>query len=473
MAIYKATASGNWSTMTWSPAGTPGAGDTVYANGFTIDIDQNISVLELTNKAGTGISANGFFRLNTADATTVITANIVNGQTIAANQVLQLTQANQHLTINGNLSTISTYTASDSAIVWASTPSNGSTIIINGYIDCSAISTNADYGVYLGGAGHTLIVTGAYIKPSMGNSNCYAIYSNSVNSIVNVVADVYGGAGGSSTTCAIRTVVGTVIVNIVGNMYPGQGTIIYGTAGVIVNITGTGYACATGNIAGGIQMAVAFTINHTGDCYGGNGQYFYYITSNGTVVLNLYGSAIANVGGAVRIATTATNAIVYVQKAIGAQDSGSIATVACINETTSAIFTVGEIEFGAYGQSPTSGRIRFKNAYITQANVLLEDGVTRRVISAAGADDADEADVRLGVVYAFGTKTGTLAVPPKPMVALGVPTDDGLGTLNPSIDVSTLAADLFDVIKSSSDPLAARWRDVSTVQSVNQQLGSL
>jgi hypothetical protein len=45
MATARAIASGNWSaTGTWNGGVLPGNGDTVYANGFTVTIDQNINI---------------------------------------------------------------------------------------------------------------------------------------------------------------------------------------------------------------------------------------------------------------------------------------------------------------------------------------------------------------------------------------------------------------------------------------------
>lgn len=50
MAVRFAIASGNWSnTAIWDNGALPLAGDDVYANGFTVTIDQNITVLSLRN----------------------------------------------------------------------------------------------------------------------------------------------------------------------------------------------------------------------------------------------------------------------------------------------------------------------------------------------------------------------------------------------------------------------------------------
>lgn len=80
---YTSTATGNWSTMTWSPAGTPGASDNVIiANGHTVTLDAaTISINDLTIGQGTS----GILRTTQ----TTSTALQINGNlTIAANAQL-------------------------------------------------------------------------------------------------------------------------------------------------------------------------------------------------------------------------------------------------------------------------------------------------------------------------------------------------------------------------------------------------
>ena len=54
MATARAIASGNWSaTSTWNGGVLPGNGDTVYANNFTVTIDQNLDIGGANNNFGT------------------------------------------------------------------------------------------------------------------------------------------------------------------------------------------------------------------------------------------------------------------------------------------------------------------------------------------------------------------------------------------------------------------------------------
>jgi hypothetical protein len=72
--------------------------------------------------------------------------------------------------------------------------------------------------------------------------------------------------------------------------------------------------------------------------------------------------------------------------------------------------------------------------------------------------------VRQGTTYGFLSYIGTLAVPLPSQVSTGVPTDNTVGTAVLS------ATDLFNAIATSTDPVAERLRNVSTVQITGDQL---
>jgi hypothetical protein len=72
--VYTSTTSGNWSTMTWSPAGSPGAtDDVIIANGTIVTIDTSFTVANLT--VGQGISGTLTFNQVNWHAVTV-TGNV-------------------------------------------------------------------------------------------------------------------------------------------------------------------------------------------------------------------------------------------------------------------------------------------------------------------------------------------------------------------------------------------------------------
>lgn len=72
MAERYAVASGNWSaTATWDGGTTlPTASDDVYANGFTVTINQDVTVLTLNTRAGTTAIAGGVFQTSGARTVT-------------------------------------------------------------------------------------------------------------------------------------------------------------------------------------------------------------------------------------------------------------------------------------------------------------------------------------------------------------------------------------------------------------------
>jgi hypothetical protein len=77
MANRYAVATGNWSnTATWDGGTLPAAGDDVRANGFTVTIDQDITVLSIRTDAASPAVAGGGFSCSTNRN---ITCNIIAG----------------------------------------------------------------------------------------------------------------------------------------------------------------------------------------------------------------------------------------------------------------------------------------------------------------------------------------------------------------------------------------------------------
>jgi hypothetical protein len=79
MAIRYAVATGNWSsTSTWNGGTLPTSADDVYANGFTVTIDQNVTVLSIRTTAQSPAIAGGSF---TVSGNFTITASLYQGTT--------------------------------------------------------------------------------------------------------------------------------------------------------------------------------------------------------------------------------------------------------------------------------------------------------------------------------------------------------------------------------------------------------
>ena len=104
MVDKKAAASGAWSsTATWDGGTLPLPGDDVYANNFTVDIDQDVTVNSLRNVAGTGISSGGLFQaVGTVEIT--ITAGIQPTHIhAAAYDLMEVPDTAIGVTINGDV----------------------------------------------------------------------------------------------------------------------------------------------------------------------------------------------------------------------------------------------------------------------------------------------------------------------------------------------------------------------------------
>ena len=82
MAVVYAVKSGDWSDITtWNTGSLPTSSDEVYANTYSIIVDQDIEVVKISTESASGISAGGSFtnQWNTSTETRTITADIYAG----------------------------------------------------------------------------------------------------------------------------------------------------------------------------------------------------------------------------------------------------------------------------------------------------------------------------------------------------------------------------------------------------------
>ena len=116
MAIRFAVATGNWSsTATWNGGTLPTSADDVYANNFTVTINQNVTVLSLNTTAALGVNNGGTFALSGG------TFNVV-ADTIQAG-------SSTCLSIGSNF--IGTYTITANTINAGIIPNPGTGIAVN------------------------------------------------------------------------------------------------------------------------------------------------------------------------------------------------------------------------------------------------------------------------------------------------------------------------------------------------------
>ncbi|MDG4549863.1 MAG: hypothetical protein P9F19_01430 [Candidatus Contendobacter sp.] len=393
MANRFARKTGNWNASdVWSdtPSGTagaqyiPGPGDVAMANSYTVTVNVDSTCAEVRTDTTGGATTGGRFTL--ADGVT-LTANPYAGSTICVYYAGSAT-ANVVGNVNGGTS-----------------------------------STNA-YGANNAGAG-TLNVTG----------------NASAGSAASSVGVLNSGAGN---------------ITVSGNVAAGTSASTFGasnTSSGNITISGVVYGSAS---AHGVQNSGIGTITIDADAIGGSGSNTHgaYNSSTGTIIVN--GEAVGGSGSNSIGAYNASLGTMRVAVAVGNNHGPGYST----NNGNPGVYgygtnsggqpttTVGAIRYGAYGQSPTSGRVLFDPNYAASATTVLIRESTLEQVTFTGPDntsaDPDPADVRHGTSYRFGQQVGTCHVPPAGSVAVGVPVDDETGTAVLSGGGGATAQDIWE-----------------------------
>lgn len=360
MAIRWAVATGNWSsTATWNGGTLPTSADDVYANNFTVTIDQNITVISLNTTATTGVNAGGFFDVS------------------------------------------------------------GSRTIV-----CDTIQAGSQY--------------------------CLRLYSTAGNATIVLTCNTINGS-----------------ITTAGTTQTGAGIYFAGNNGVFncnFTINGNIYTKnAPGFFSNGTPPNNTVIIN--GNIYGSDTSGSFSSNSHATMTIN--GSIIGGtIGGGFQ--TSAATGTVTVTKCITVNNG----QVALNSTTTGSVVSVKEIEQGNVGAVPIQGFVRLSTASGALYKGLTPSGTFRTL-----SDPADiagqvpaQTDVRFGVTYQSGTKTGSAYIPAAASVAFGVPVDNTTGTaaLTPSAVWNTATSSL-----TTSGSIGERLKNASTVDTTGDQLAAL
>jgi hypothetical protein len=318
---------------------------------------------------------------------------------------------------------------SGSWLTWASLGAsdilvaNGKTsIAINVNVMCATLTTAATGGTAGGGfilsagvnitanieCGTTTCVT----RSAAGGSNC----------------TITGNLTGSTTTGSVSAYVhsSSGTTNIVGNITGGtSGGFGASVSNGVVNVTGNVTGGGAGNLCHGISYSVG-SLAITGNVTGGTQIYSYGINASATLSLVIIGDIIPS-------ATT---------PAIGLVGTGS---------GTTTILHTGNIQGSSAGIVPFGGSHKYlihatnaqQHGYYT--SVSGTPGVLRTLYTGGVNIGLPAiANVRLGTAYgAVSEYTGTLAVPSPTLVAIGVATDNTVGSYAPS---GASAADVADAV---------------------------
>ena len=423
MAIVYATKSGNWSdTTVWNSGSLPNTGDDVYSGPYQILINQNVTVNSIrnTSNASPAITAGGFFNMS---------ANTVNVGTLF-------------------------HSPGSSVLIQTYNPT-GTTITIN---STNPISGNT--------ASQACIIMGANLQG--GNVNITA--PSVTNSVVSAfgIANVYTGNltfvgnanGGSVIGAAITIQNGTV--NITGNVNGGNVNLSYGLSMTNSTISAT----ITGNVNGGTVANNGYGVNLTS----GNLSIIGNVSANGNA--NAINSTVGNITIAGNVTTTISSA------AIATTSIGTMTVIGTITASSSSpAITSSSLSATNIFSGPLINNTQRMAVY--SPKMYLSTSSTYWTIFNAAASNkslfTDDqlsgipsiANVRSGIVYgASSGLTGTMVVPTPANVRKGVLTDNTVGT------GELTANDFLNAITASTNPMAVRLANISTVSTTGSQLAS-
>lgn len=408
MATRWAVATGNWSnTATWNGGTLPTSADDVWANAFTVTIDQNINVLSLrtTSNASPAITAGGGFTLGNGFTITATGSGIIPGSTncvtYAGSSATTITSAVAGSSTTGGIVGL-VLTGSGNVTVTGN--------ITGGYWG-SGITATALTG--------TLTVFGNVIGGNTANNN---ITSHGING-TGISCTVTGTVtAGTSTwgTFAGNGINATSAVTVTGNVSGATGNDSNSTSGIssAFNITVTGnVAGSTNNQKHGItHTGTGTSLTVTGNVTAGaaNGSYGLNISGNSATKIN---TIIGTVTASIAPSGLGSHGIIDTNTSGGWTVVGGSLIDSSQGDT--AIYT------RRFRCIPTLNTIRQKTN-----NTGFPNGtpITYGSLDYIPNNIPVPSDVRSGIVYGNNTFTGTMAVPAAINVRAGVPVDNTVGT---------------------------------------------
>jgi hypothetical protein len=255
-------------------------------------------------------------------------------------------------------------------------------------------ATNCNGNKYIENASSgTVNYTGNVIGIGSGGGSGTAGILNSSSGTVNIVGNVTGVSSGNGDSPAVRCT-GSGAVNITGNVY-GTPTLVVGSAVTAINIS-AGTLTVTGNLVAGAAAV--------------NGCCILCSSTTGSVVINGDVTAAAAVAIASSTPYIAIPLTVYGNLIASSNGVTPVAFPKTLIHATTAMYQT----------------YRINTAGVAGVARSLYTGGVNLGQPATG-------DVRLGTAYGAASEyTGTLAVPSPTLVAIGVATDDTVGSYAPT-----------------------------------------
>lgn len=350
--------------------------------------------------------------------------------------------ANRYAVANGNWSNTATWDGGTLPGILDDVRANNFTVTIDQNIDVASIRTDAATPAVAGGR-----------------------FQVTTSSPIEITADVVAGANLTTGVDGCLHLAGVIDVTVIGNVF-GSATRANNDSGIFF---GNGNLSIFGNIYGGeasnalgVRMSGG-VLSVTGNIYGSNSGLSNtqgIRVENGSIEISGFVYAVSTNG----ILSTANHSIV------GGVYVGNITFLGNFVSAISNLNTTTEIvvDGGIYYQTcaPFGNGIRFKNNNNIYYTVTDSANNAIQLVNSNSTDFPVVGNVRLGTSYAGGALVGTLIVPNPTDVRIGIPTDDTVGT-----GIIT-GADFFNLIATSTDPVAERLRNVATVQTVGDQFNS-
>ena len=425
MASYRAVATGNfsnvaiwnvWNGSAWVAASViPSSADDVWANTFTITIDQNVTVLTIRNlntgAPGTGTTSGGGYQIINGGLTLTCTNNI--SQTMVG--------AVDLLTVNTTSGVTTLYLTS----VWVTNGQVGRVITITGNSIVNIVGefmcgSNGQIGCRTTGAATVNLIGNIMTASYTSSVTTWDLAANTTFNLTgNITPSLFSLS--SQATFGIRLLGNGCVVNINGNV---DWSAFNNTSNTAINInlvnvnnTANNVITINGNIVGG-----TISNGHNGIFNPGAGS---IIEHNGV----LYGGSGGSAGGG-NWGITATNSLVLL-KLSGPFVFGNYG---CPPFAAARVTLLNNISnYTEYASNSTNGAL-FPAAPPTRMTMYSPDTL---------ADSPIPANVRQGITYALGSQTGTLAVPDPSDVRKNTPTDNTVGTAD------LTAADMWDYLASN------------------------
>lgn len=250
MAVKYAVATGNWSsTATWNGGTLPVAGDDVYANTFTVTIDQNINVNKISTALQSPAVAGGIFVIATTVNRT-LTCNVESGTSTC----LRIDDGAGRTTVIGN--------------VYGGSASNANGVYLNATTTGTLASQPIVYGNIIGGTAagaHGLTARGDRpFFPTIYGNVLAGTVGNGILLSLNQTGDastIYGNItanGAAGCLCGNIYIYGTVSAS--NGFYGAQSSVIIYVSGTMNNVAGY-WAAYAPRMFVGTGGSMQFTLN--------------------------------------------------------------------------------------------------------------------------------------------------------------------------------------------------------------------